>query len=31
MMRLSSTAEWGLELVVGDSNVMVPEGDRVVH
>ena len=31
MMRLSSTAEWGLELVVGDSNVVVPEGDRVVH
>ncbi len=31
MMRLSSTAEWGLDLTVGDTNVVVPEGERVVH
>jgi len=31
MMRLSGTAEWGLDLAVGDTNVVVPVGERVVH
>lgn len=31
MMRLSTTAEWGLDLTVGDSNVVMPEGEHVVH
>jgi hypothetical protein len=31
MMRLSATAEWGLDLAVGDGNVVVPEGQHMVH